>query len=179
MQVLIAGGGIGGLAAAPCLHRAGVEATVFEAAAALHPLGVGINLLPHAVRILTHLGLGSRLAEAAVATAELVYCNKFGRPIGSAAARRAIAEIPPIAAAPPARNPRREIDRMSNLPECAVRVAYAPRHYSRREATVCQARGESAMTDYPGRSSSRLKRIGQAVRVLNRDPGPRGRGPAS
>jgi 5-methylphenazine-1-carboxylate 1-monooxygenase len=81
MQVLIAGGGIGGLAAALCLHRAGVEATVFEAAAAFRPLGVGINLLPHAVRILTHLGLGSRLAEAAVATAELVYCNKFGRPI--------------------------------------------------------------------------------------------------
>ena len=81
MQVLIAGGGIGGLAAALCLHLAGVEVTVFEAAAALRPLGVGINLLPHAVRILTHLGLGSRLAEAAVATAELVYCNKFGRPI--------------------------------------------------------------------------------------------------
>jgi 2-polyprenyl-6-methoxyphenol hydroxylase-like FAD-dependent oxidoreductase len=70
--VLIAGGGIGGLAAALCLHRAGLGVTVFEAAAELRPLGVGINLLPHAVRVLTHLGLGPQLAEAAVATAELV-----------------------------------------------------------------------------------------------------------
>jgi 2-polyprenyl-6-methoxyphenol hydroxylase-like FAD-dependent oxidoreductase len=42
---------------------------------------VGINLLPHAVRELTILGLADRIAAAAVATEELVYFNKFGREI--------------------------------------------------------------------------------------------------
>jgi hypothetical protein len=45
--VLIAGGN-GGLVAGPCLHRAGIEAAGFESLEELRPLGVGINLLPHA-----------------------------------------------------------------------------------------------------------------------------------
>ena len=53
METLIAGGGIGGLVAALSLHAAGISCTVFEAVPALRPLGVGINVLPHAVRELT------------------------------------------------------------------------------------------------------------------------------
>ena len=78
MRLLIAGGGIGGLVAGLCLHRAGIEASVFESVEELRPLGVGINLLPHAVRVLDNLGLRARLEETAIATAELRYYSKFG-----------------------------------------------------------------------------------------------------
>ena len=54
--VLIAGGGIGGLATALTLHQIGVKAVVFEAVKELRPLGVGINLQPNAVRELYDLG---------------------------------------------------------------------------------------------------------------------------
>ena len=50
MRVLVAGGGIGGLTTALSLHAAGIDAVVYEAAPAMRELGVGINLLPHAVR---------------------------------------------------------------------------------------------------------------------------------
>jgi 2-polyprenyl-6-methoxyphenol hydroxylase-like FAD-dependent oxidoreductase len=83
MRLLIAGGGIGGLVAGLCLHRAGIEASVFESVEELRPLGVGINLLPHAVRVLDNLGLRARLEETAIATAELRYYSKFGRLIWS------------------------------------------------------------------------------------------------
>ena len=54
--VLIAGGGIGGMALALTLHQIGVPCIVFEAVPALQPLGVGINLQPNAVRELYDLG---------------------------------------------------------------------------------------------------------------------------
>lgn len=79
MKVLIAGGGIGGLVTALCLERAGIEACVFESVAEIRPLGVGINLLPHSVRVLTWLGLEAQLAADAIPTAELIYFNKFGQ----------------------------------------------------------------------------------------------------
>src|SRR5579884_2715325 len=81
MKALVVGGGVGGLAAALCLHEAGVEVRVLESVETIRPLGVGINLLPHAVRVLDRLGLLPRLAAAAVATAELIYFNKFGQRI--------------------------------------------------------------------------------------------------
>ena len=81
MRVIIAGGGIGGLVAALSLHEAGIEAAVFEAVAEIRPLGVGINLLPHAVRELNELGLEERLDAVAIRTRELIYANKFGRTI--------------------------------------------------------------------------------------------------
>ena len=49
MHVLIIGGGIGGLATALSLQKAGIAATVFMAVPEIRPLGVGINMLPHAV----------------------------------------------------------------------------------------------------------------------------------
>lgn len=84
MRILIIGGGIGGLAAALSLRAAGFsEVVVAESVAEIHPLGVGINLLPHAVRELTELGLAARLEEQAIATAELAYHNRFGSLIWS------------------------------------------------------------------------------------------------
>ncbi|WBU28765.1 flavin-dependent oxidoreductase [Rhodopseudomonas palustris] len=56
-RVIIAGGGIGGLAAALTLHQIGVPCVVYEAAREMRPLGVGINLQPNAVRELLDLGI--------------------------------------------------------------------------------------------------------------------------
>jgi 2-polyprenyl-6-methoxyphenol hydroxylase-like FAD-dependent oxidoreductase len=79
MRILVAGAGIGGLTAALALHEAGIDVTVLESAGELRPLGVGINLLPHAVRELSALGLGDALAGIGVATAENVYCDQSGK----------------------------------------------------------------------------------------------------
>jgi len=79
MKVIIAGGGIGGLTTALSLHRIGIDVKVFESAAEVRPLGVGINLLPHSVRILTHLDLLDKIANISVETKELVYANRFGQ----------------------------------------------------------------------------------------------------
>ena len=62
--VLIAGGGIGGLATALTLHQIGVPCIVFEAVEELRPLGVGINLQPNAVRELEDLGIGEAELDA-------------------------------------------------------------------------------------------------------------------
>ena len=56
--VIIAGGGIGGLATALTLHQIGVPCIVFEPAREMRPLGVGINMQPNAVRELGDLGIG-------------------------------------------------------------------------------------------------------------------------
>jgi 2-polyprenyl-6-methoxyphenol hydroxylase-like FAD-dependent oxidoreductase len=55
--VIIAGGGIGGLATALTLHQIGVPCIVFEAVREMRPLGVGINMQPNAVRELYDLGI--------------------------------------------------------------------------------------------------------------------------
>ena len=43
MKILVIGGGIGGLTLALALQRVGIGVKVFEAAAEIKPLGVGIN----------------------------------------------------------------------------------------------------------------------------------------
>src|SRR4051794_11712284 len=83
MTVLIAGGGIGGLTLALSLHQIGVPCRVFESVAALKPLGVGINVLPHAVRELIELGLLDQLDASGVRTKELAFFSKHGKPIWS------------------------------------------------------------------------------------------------
>ena len=77
-RVVVVGAGIGGLTTALALHAAGIEVVVVESSRRLLPLGVGINLLPHAVRELTELGLGAALAADGVATADLAYHDRFG-----------------------------------------------------------------------------------------------------
>lgn len=78
-KAIIVGGGIGGLVTALFLHRAGFAVEIYESAREVKPLGVGINLLPHSVRVLRELGLQEALATTGIETAELRYINKFGQ----------------------------------------------------------------------------------------------------
>jgi 2-polyprenyl-6-methoxyphenol hydroxylase-like FAD-dependent oxidoreductase len=79
VTVVIVGAGIGGLTLALSLHQVGIAARIFESVDKLEPLGVGINLLPHAVRELSELGLADALAEAAIPTSTLSYFSKRGQ----------------------------------------------------------------------------------------------------
>jgi 2-polyprenyl-6-methoxyphenol hydroxylase-like FAD-dependent oxidoreductase len=81
MTVIVAGAGIGGLVAGLSLHQAGVDVRIFEAVRKIEPLGVGINILPHAVRELFELGLERQLLAAGVQTAALAYFSKRGQGI--------------------------------------------------------------------------------------------------
>ena len=93
-QVLIAGGGIGGLAAALSCSRAGWQARLFEQAQQFSEVGAGIQLGPNATRILAHWGLGRVLARVAAFPQELrVRSGVDGRelarlPLGSSFASR-------------------------------------------------------------------------------------------
>ncbi len=82
MKIAIAGGGIGGLTLALSLFDAGIEdVRVYESAPEIKELGVGINVLPHAVRELAELGLLDDLYGVAIPTQELVYYSKTGQRI--------------------------------------------------------------------------------------------------
>ena len=87
-DVAIVGAGIGGLTLALSLHAAGISCRVYEAAAEIKPLGVGINLLPHAVRELDHLGLLDALSKVGVTTRESAFYNAHGQFVYSEPAGR-------------------------------------------------------------------------------------------
>ncbi len=79
LTVAIVGGGICGLALALNLHRRGIECRVYERVAEIKPLGVGITLLPHAMRELSALGLGGELLAAGIENRESCFFNRFGQ----------------------------------------------------------------------------------------------------
>ncbi|MEV5748892.1 flavin-dependent oxidoreductase [Actinoallomurus sp. NPDC052308] len=81
MDVLIVGAGIAGLTTALALEKAGIGTRVVEAAPVLRPLGVGINLQPHAVRELTELGLADALEATGIETREMITTDRFGNRI--------------------------------------------------------------------------------------------------
>ena len=81
MEVLIIGAGIGGLTLALSLHDVGISCRVFEIAPTIKPLGVGINLLPHAMRELGDLGLEPAIAARGIETREVSFFNRFGQHI--------------------------------------------------------------------------------------------------
>jgi 5-methylphenazine-1-carboxylate 1-monooxygenase len=81
LDIVIAGAGIGGLTAALALDAQGHRVRVFEAVKEIQPLGVGINVLPHAVAILSELGLAAPLDARGIRTKEVVFANRFGQAI--------------------------------------------------------------------------------------------------
>jgi 2-polyprenyl-6-methoxyphenol hydroxylase-like FAD-dependent oxidoreductase len=81
MKVVIAGAGVGGLTAALSLHEVGIDVHLFEQAQSLAELGVGFNVLPHAVKELAALGLLPELDRVGIRTRELMYANRFGQPV--------------------------------------------------------------------------------------------------
>jgi 5-methylphenazine-1-carboxylate 1-monooxygenase len=89
-DIIIVGGGIGGLTLGLALHAAGIPCKIFESAPEIRAVGVGINLLPHATKELAALGLQSDLARVAIATQDATFFNRFGQliyqePLGRAA----------------------------------------------------------------------------------------------
>lgn len=81
MKILIVGAGIGGLTLALMLQRRGMSCELFESVREIKPLGVGINLLPHAVNELARIDMVASLAQHAVATSALHYYNQYGQRI--------------------------------------------------------------------------------------------------
>jgi 5-methylphenazine-1-carboxylate 1-monooxygenase len=79
LKVAIGGGGIGGLALALRLHERGIACEVFEAVPEVHEVGVGITLLPHAMRELAQLGLQARLESQGIENLESVFFNRYGQ----------------------------------------------------------------------------------------------------
>jgi 5-methylphenazine-1-carboxylate 1-monooxygenase len=89
-DIIIVGAGVGGLTLGLALHAAGIPCRIFESAAEIRAVGVGINLLPHATKELAALGLESALAKVAIATTDATFFNRFGQliyqePLGRAA----------------------------------------------------------------------------------------------
>lgn len=80
-RILIIGAGMGGLTAALSLHKAGFQPVIYESTAKLAPLGVGINVLPHAARELAELGLLDELRATGVEIDELRYRDTWGRAV--------------------------------------------------------------------------------------------------
>jgi len=71
-SIAIIGGGIGGLAAAATLLRAGFEVQVYEQSRTLSEVGAGINIGPNASRILHRLEIGEALEKTGVKPAAFV-----------------------------------------------------------------------------------------------------------
>ena len=80
-HIAIVGGGIAGLALALGLHRRGIAARVqiYEAAPQLNQIGVGITLLPHAMREIELLGLDELVTSIGIENRESVFFNRFGQ----------------------------------------------------------------------------------------------------
>jgi 2-polyprenyl-6-methoxyphenol hydroxylase-like FAD-dependent oxidoreductase len=80
-RIAIVGGGIAGLALALGLHRRQIAARVkiYEAAPQFNQIGVGLTLLPHAMRELEALGLDRAVTSMGIENRESVFFNRFGQ----------------------------------------------------------------------------------------------------
>ena len=79
MKIAIVGGGIGGLGLALALHARGLACDVYESVPEVREIGVGITLLPHAMRELAALGLQPALEAAGIENLESVFFNRWGQ----------------------------------------------------------------------------------------------------
>jgi len=79
MNVAIVGGGVCGLSLALHLKKKGITSRVYERVPEIRPLGVGITLLPHAMREFSALGIGDELLKAGIENRESRFYNRFGQ----------------------------------------------------------------------------------------------------
>jgi 5-methylphenazine-1-carboxylate 1-monooxygenase len=79
MKIAVIGGGIGGLGLALALHRQGIACNVYESVPEVAEIGVGITLLPHAMRELTAMGVQAQVEAAGIENLESVFFNRYGQ----------------------------------------------------------------------------------------------------
>lgn len=79
LRIAIVGGGIGGLGLALSLHARGIACDVYESVPQVREVGVGITLLPHAMRELAALGLQGALEPLGIENLESVFFNRYGQ----------------------------------------------------------------------------------------------------
>jgi 2-polyprenyl-6-methoxyphenol hydroxylase-like FAD-dependent oxidoreductase len=65
LRAVVVGGGIGGVAAAVALARAGIDVQVHEQAQQLAEVGAGVSLAPNGLRMLKRLGAGEGIGRVA------------------------------------------------------------------------------------------------------------------
>ncbi|MFB7513095.1 FAD-dependent oxidoreductase [Streptomyces sp. NPDC056144] len=83
LRVLIAGGGIGGIATALALQQQGIESVVFERAPQLRDGGAGLHIWTNGMLALAHLGVADQVSAIAPAQDECHFATAAGRPIGT------------------------------------------------------------------------------------------------
>lgn len=79
INIAVVGGGIAGLGFALALKRRGLSCNVYESVPEVKELGVGITLLPHAMRELAALGVQHKLEAAGIENLESVFFNRHGQ----------------------------------------------------------------------------------------------------
>ncbi len=81
MEIIVSGGGIAGLTLALAIQQqgGGHRIRVFEAAPEIHPLGVGINLGPHAIKELSALGLQDELCARGCLPQDYAFFTQHGQ----------------------------------------------------------------------------------------------------
>jgi 2-polyprenyl-6-methoxyphenol hydroxylase-like FAD-dependent oxidoreductase len=79
IRIAVVGGGVAGLGFALSLHQRGIACDVYEAVPEVKELGVGITLLPHAMRELAALGVQARLEAVGIENLESVFYNRYGQ----------------------------------------------------------------------------------------------------
>jgi salicylate hydroxylase len=83
LHALVIGAGIGGMAAAIALRRAGLDVSLFEQTIAQREVGAGIQISPNASRLLGRYGLGDAMARVAVRPSAIVFRRwQDGRVLG-------------------------------------------------------------------------------------------------
>ena len=79
MTISIIGGGIAGLSLALGLHQKGIACEVYESVAEVKEIGVGITLLPHAMKELAALGVQAELEAVGIENLESVFYTRHGQ----------------------------------------------------------------------------------------------------